>query len=150
MLSKISLVFMEKPNFTEIAKKNNITNPDLIYAGEVIEVVPSRPISILKQYFTLIYNFKFVEAYNMLSSETQNMYSLEDFEKANNEMTFYDLSSLKVVNDFIITGKRTLCINAQIEEDPASWAFTLVWESNNWRVVLDNLRPTFPMSKCVN
>ncbi len=143
-LSEITLMFTGNLNYFKVAKLNNIINPDLIYPGNKISLNTYRPITTLREYLTSIYGNKLNIAYKLLSRDTREKFSYSEFKRSTNGVTYYDLSSLKVCSDFYLNNRHILQINAQLEEDPASWGFSLVREKYKWYILLFELDPTAP------
>ena len=144
-LSEITLFFAGDLNYYRTARDNHIKNPDLIFPGEKVTVPCRRPLETLRTYLISIYINKAKDAYDLLSSDSRNKFSFEDFKGSLETTTFYDLNSLDVCADFIIKFGHILQIRAFLEQDPASWGFNLVREKYNWHILLFNLNPTFPL-----
>lgn len=144
-LSEITLFFAGDLNYSRTARDNHIKDPDLIFPGDRVTIPCRRPLETLRTYLVSIYINKAKEAYNLLSSDSRNKFSFDDFKASLDTTTFYDLNSLDVCADFIIKFRHILQIRAFLEQDPASWGFNLVREKYKWRILLFDLNPTFPL-----
>jgi hypothetical protein len=144
-LSEITLIFTGNLNYYRIARDNNIQNPDLIFPGDKITLSCARPLHTLRTYLEAIYDHESRTAYNLLSRDTREKFTFEEFKDSLGTTTFYDLNSLDVCADFIKEYKHILQIKAFLYQDPASWGFNLVRERYKWQIFLSSLNPTFPL-----
>ncbi|MFC1849347.1 LysM peptidoglycan-binding domain-containing protein [candidate division CSSED10-310 bacterium] len=143
-LSEIALAFTGSPNIAHIIRINNVTEPDLIYAGDQLKVPAPKPVATLKKYLSSIYDGQIKQAYSLLSSATQARFTFQEFETATAELTYFDLDTPAVCANRQKDGAHLLRLKIQMEEDPANWGFNLSLEKNDWRVELLDLHPTFP------
>ena len=143
-LSEITLAYTGTHGYEKIAQQNRISNPDLIYPGDRLTLPSSRPIKTLRDYLNAIYKSKAIEAYNLLSSNTRFNISLDEFKKALDEITFYDLDTTAICADFIVNEHHILQLKIRLNEDPASWGFSLIREKYKWYILLFDLNPTNP------
>jgi len=145
-LSEITLMFSGSHDYFKVAEFNDISNPDLIFPGDMIFISQKRPVRSLGKYLESIYSDDFKAAYAALSSITTSWYSYEDFIKSFNLKTDYELSTIKICADFYVDGKHYLQMEIQHSEDPANWGFTLVREKYKWYLVLFDKFPMHPVS----
>lgn len=143
-LSEITLMFTGNLDYHKTAQENGIVNPDLIYPGDRITMLPARPVETLKQYLTAIYQQKADKAYRLLASDSREKIYFEDFKNALDVKTFFYLDSMRVCSDFFSDGHHILQIKLFLLQDPASWGFNLIREKYKWFVLLFDLNPTFP------
>jgi hypothetical protein len=143
-LSEITLMFTGTHDYNKIARQNRISNPDLIYPGDIIRLPPPRPIETLRNYLDAIYKSKEMKAYSLLSTITRSKISYDEFKKALDKITFYNLDSMRICSDFIENENHILQIKIFLAQDPASWGFNLIREKYKWYVLLFDLNPTNP------
>lgn len=143
-LSEITLMFTGTHDYDKIARKNRISNPDLIYPGDIIRLPPSRPIDTLRNYLDAIYKSEEMKAYKLLSTNTRSNISYDQFKKALDKITFYNLDTMHICADFIENGNHILQIKILLAQDPASWGFNLIREKYKWYILLFDLNPTNP------
>lgn len=143
-LSEITLMFTGTHDYDKIAQQNRISNPDLIYPGDIIRLPSLRPIKTLRSYLTAIYKSEEMKAYKLLSSNTRSNISYDQFKKALDKITFYNLDSMRICSDFVENEHHILQIKIWLAEDPASWGFNLIRENYKWYILLFDLNPTNP------
>jgi hypothetical protein len=143
-LSEITLMFTGTHDYDKIAQQNRISNPDLIYPGDIIRLSSSRPIETLRNYLDAIYKSKETKAYKLLSINTRSNISYDEFKNALDKITFYNLDSMRICSDFIENKNHILQIKIWLAQDPASWGFNLIREKYKWYIVLFDLNPTNP------
>lgn len=143
-LSEITLMFTGTHEYEKIAQKNRISNPNLIYPGDLITLPSSRPTETLRDYLSAIYKSEAIEAYKLLSTNTRLNISFDEFKKALNEITFYNLDTIFICADFIVNENHILQLKILLNEDPASWGFSLIREKYRWYILLFDLNPTNP------
>jgi hypothetical protein len=74
---------------------------------------------------------RYQQAYAMLSSDSQQRHAAADFEQLGKKgMPLYDLSTAKAISD----GDKPV-VAVQLTEEPGSHGFTLVRESDTWKIV---------------
>jgi hypothetical protein len=108
-------------DYRKIARQNRISNPDLIYPGDIIRLPSSRPIETLRNYLSAIYESEEMKAYKLLSANTRLNISYDEFNKALDKITFYNLDSMRICADFIDNENHILQIKIWLAQDPASW-----------------------------
>ena len=145
-LSEITLMFSGSHDYFKVAESNDISNPDLIFPGDMVHISQKRPIRSLGKYLESIYSDDFKAAYAALSSLTASWYSYEEFTKSFDLKPDYDLSTIKICADFYVDGRHYLQMEIQHYEDPAKWGFTLVRERYKWYIVLFDKNPVHPLS----
>ena len=145
-LSEITLMFSGSHDYFKVAKFNNISNPDIIFPGDMISINQKRPIKSLSKYLESIYSDDLKAAYAALSSLTTLWYSYEDFIKSFDSKIDYELSTIKICADFYVDGRHYLQMEIWHYEDPAQWGFTLVREKYKWYLVLFDKNPMHPIS----
>ena len=69
-------------DYDKIAQQNRISNPDLIYPGDIIRLPSTRPIETLRNYLDAIYKSEEMKAYKLLSTNTRSNISYDEFKKA--------------------------------------------------------------------
>ena len=109
-------------DYEKIAKQNRISNPNLIYPGDLITLPSSRPTETLRSYLSTIYKFKATEAYKLLSTNTRLNIPLNEFKKALGKITFYNLDTISICADFIENGDgphRLDNLNREISSKPS-------------------------------
>ena len=143
-LSEITLMFTGTHDYRKIAQQNRISNPDLIYPGDIIRLPSSRPIETLRNYLAAIYKSEEMKAYKLLSTNTRSNISYDEFNKALDKITFYNLDSMRICADFIEHENHILQIKIWLAQDPASWGFNLIREKYKWYILLFDLNPTNP------
>ena len=143
-LSEITLMFTGTRDYEKIAQQNRISNPDLIYPGDIISLPSSRPIETLRNYLAAIYKSEEIKAYKLLSTNTRSNISYDEFKKALDKITFYNLDSMRICADFIENENHILQIKILLAQDPASWGFNLIREKYKWYILLFDLNPTNP------
>ena len=143
-LRQIALLFTGNESTDEIARANGIININSIEEGTHLKLPSIHPVNTLVKYLSSIYNHDLTYAYSLLSEESQMHCSLQYFKNSCNEMAFFDLNSLKICADSIENNTRYIAVKVNMEEDPASWAFNLVYERNGWYIYLEHTNPTFP------
>ncbi|MBW2407174.1 MAG: LysM peptidoglycan-binding domain-containing protein, partial [Deltaproteobacteria bacterium] len=143
-LSEITLMFTGTHDYDKIARQNRISNPDLIYPGDVIRLLPTRPLETLRDYLDAIYRSKEMKAYKLLSTHTRSNISYDEFKNALDKITFYNLNSMYICSDFIENENHILQLKILLAEDPASWGFSLIREKYKWHILLFDLNPTNP------
>ena len=143
-LSEITLMYTGTHDYEKIARQNRIPDPHLIYPGSLITLPSSRPIQTLKGYLDAIYNSKAIEAYKLLSANTRLTISFDKFTKALDEITFYNLDTIFICADFFVNQNHILQLKIRLNEDPASWGFSLIREKYKWYILLFDLNPTNP------
>jgi len=143
-LSEITLMFTGTHDYEKIARENRISNPDLIFPGNLLTLPPSRPIETLRAYLHAIYKSEAIEAYKLLATQTRLNISFDEFKKALDATTFYNLDSIFICADFILNNNHILQLKILLNEDPASWGFNLIREKYKWYILLFDLNPTNP------
>lgn len=143
-LSEITLMFTGTHDYDKIAQQNRISNPNLIYPGDIITLPSTRPLETLRIYLDAIYNSEEMKAYELLSTTTRSNMSFHDFKNALDKITFYNLDAMRICADFIANGNHILQIKILLAEDPASWGFNLIREKYRWYILLFDLNPTNP------
>jgi len=143
-LSEITLMFTGNLKYGKVARINNISNPDLIYPNDRITLSCDRPLETLRKYLEAIYNFNEKISYELLATATRNKYSFSEFKSALQEITFFDIYSISACADFITNNMHILQLKIYLEEDPASWGFSLVRGKYKWYILLFDLNPIFP------
>ena len=143
-LSEITLMFTGTYDYDKIAQQNRISKPDLIYPGDIIRLPSTRPIETLRNYLDAIYKSEEMKAYKLLSTNTRSNISYDEFKKALDKITFYNLDSMRICADFIENKNHILQIKILLAEDPASWGFNLIREKYKWYILLFDLNPTNP------
>ena len=143
-LSEITLMFTGTHDYDKVARQNRISNPNLIYPGEIITLNSSRPIETLRSYLASIYKSEEMKAYKLLSTKTRSNISYDEFKKALGKITFYNLNAMRICADFIENKNHILQIKILLAQDPASWGFNLIREKYKWYVLLFDLNPTSP------
>ena len=143
-LSEITLMFTGNHDFEKIARKNRISNPDLIFPGNLLTLPSVRPIETLRAYLSAIYKPEAIAAYNLLATQTRLNISFDKFKKALDAITFYNLDSIFICADFILNNNHILQLKILLNEDPASWGFNLIREKYKWYILLFDLNPTNP------
>ena len=101
-------------NYLDVAKSNNIKNPDLIYPGNKLVVKTKNPASRLSLYLEAIYAENTSRAYSMLSSKSQAKYSLDAFGKSLQETTFFDLGFFELTDQTQVDGHTVIQIKVQM------------------------------------
>jgi hypothetical protein len=106
------------------------------------EVVAATPEEAVVRYVEALYRKDFGDAYERLSSESQQAHSYEEFlERAEDgEATYYDLDAAEAGED--VDGR--VIVTVPLVEDPASGGFTTVKEDGDWKVVFIGGEPWFP------
>ena len=137
-------MFTGTHDYEKIAQQNRISNPNLIYPGDQITLPSSRPTETLRSYLSAIYKSKAIEAYKLLSTNTRINIPLNEFKKALGKVTFYNLDTISICADFIVNESHILQLKILLNEDPASWGFSLIREKYRWHIVLFDLNPTNP------
>jgi len=143
-LSEITLMFAGNHDYGKTARENGIRNPDLIYTGDKITVSVARPLETLKTYLYAIYQSTPEKAYRLLSGYSRAHMTYAQFAGSLDEITLFDLDSMSICDEFIQGGRQFLQIKLYLQEDPASWGFTLEREKYKWYIMLFDLNPTFP------
>jgi hypothetical protein len=137
-------MFTGTHEYETIAQQNRISNPNLIYPGDHITLPSSRPIETLRGYLSAIYKSEAIEAYKLLSTNTRSNISFDEFKNALDEITFYNLDTISICADFIVNENHILQLKILLNEDPASWGFSLIREKYRWYILLFDLNPTNP------
>lgn len=143
-LSEITLMFTGTHEYEKVAQQNRISNPNLIYPGDLITLPSSRPIETLRDYLSAIYKSEALKAYKLLSTKTRSNISFDEFKKALDEITFYNLDTISICADYIVNENHILQLKILLNEDPASWGFSLIREKYRWYILLFDLKPTNP------
>jgi hypothetical protein len=143
-LSEITLMFTGTHDYHKIAQQNRISNPDVIYPGDIIRLPSSRPNRTLRNYLNAIYKSDEMKAYQLLSANTRSKIAYDDFKKALDKITFYNLDTMRICADFVENGYHVIQIKILLAEDPASWGFSLIRQKYKWYILLFDLNPTNP------
>lgn len=95
------------------------------------------------EYLRALNERDYASAYNYLSQDSQSKHSRASFEeKGKQGMPLYDLQSAKA----IVKGD-TATVEMAFQEDPATHAFHLVRENNQWKIVYRGGSPGMPYAE---
>ena len=96
------------------------------------------PRQVAKQYILALKKKDYRIAYDYLTPESKEIFSLADFVAMNEkQMTLMDENKTWLYHQEVRVGM-------QLYEDPASWGFVLVKTNGKWRIVMKSGIPSFP------
>ena len=105
------------------------------------KIITLSPRQVARQYILALKKKDYKVAYNYLTPDTQERFSLADFVLMNKgSMTIMDENKTWIYWKGVMVGM-------QIYEDPGSWGYLLVNTNGKWKLIIRGGIPSFPFIK---